>query len=230
MLKLIVVLIVCIRIIAAPEPSHASQILYLPGIAYQISAVTNEISTGTSMAGMLSAFHFNYAGSTDLQYVSWTANGPYATAQVKGLGTLIQLSATGNLWTLNVAPGVDLIDITTWALQGNTVFDTGLNVGTTGSGSGRDCALLSPVTGGNIAISYMDIVALQSSGNPAGDLYGTLHIDFLTPPRTTYYFQLDTDTVSGATASPVPVPSGLILICSGLLCLFGIRKRKTSSD
>jgi hypothetical protein len=123
-------------------------------------------------------------------------------------------------------------------LAGNTVFDRtfGGSNGTTGSDSGKDFAGFSNWQG-NITATYSNAVQLGVNA-PVGDLFANFMMQFgngtfgqgLAENNNTYKFSLDTDHVRQGGPQPVPEPTSLVLLGSGLIAAARqYRKRKTAA-
>jgi hypothetical protein len=207
-----------------------------PGATYWISNVADKCY-GSNMSGLTVQLTYEYGQVTYTDTLQWTKKGSKwgvfeVNTDVNKKGkTIISLVKGGNTstgtWTLNVAKGVTLEEIRIDGFPGKAVFDTTFNnnMGTVGSGKGKDVKIISSIPRGTtVAFTYADLVSLEGSNGAVGDLYRSLDIKFSgTKSISSLKFQVDTDT---AVASPVPVPPSLVLIGSGLLLLLGVRKRR----
>lgn len=209
-------ILMALAILMFAVPAFATT--FQPGTTYQTTALTGFQTYGDIMAGMkVTVTDSNGVSSTAL----WAPTGFQAGAATGSGWSLSESGDTfSNNWTLVSTFAISklLID----AGLGDTVFDTqaiGDVEGTTGSARGMH------ITDNINSIFYRDYVTLTGF-QPAGDLFRTLQIDFVTPTNS-YSFLTDTDNlkISGDINPAVPEPSTFILLGAGLAGLAFARKR-----
>jgi hypothetical protein len=217
---------------AAPGAASTVKLSYLPGTIYQIPVVQGSNPTGANMAGMEVTVDYTYKGLSESTVLDWQKTGSKSGGvSFSSPGGTISLSENGvtssGTWSFKSAKGIQITDISMDSTSGNIVFDIPLKKGNTkGSNTGQSFSLLSAGTGLKFQVTYSNLVELQSAKTPVGDLYEALNISVsgsTGKSATQFTFRLGADRADGA--SPVPVPSSLMLICSGILSLLGIRRR-----
>ncbi len=187
--------------------------------------------TGASMSGMSVTFDYLYGGKSYSQTVPWTATtgsagGAFATGgAILGGAQILSLVESGNTnsgeWILQSAGGVSVENVVVDGLSGNAVFDAGGTKTTPGAGAGKSATCAGFILPGTqVSFTYSDLVMLEGSGGPAGDLYRELEISFSGSPVSSFSFIAGT-----ATVSPLPAPPSLVLISSGLLFLLAVSRR-----
>lgn len=226
----------CLVLMTMPVYGSPAPVYFEDGTTYSIDTVQAK-SFGSRMAGMLVTFNYTYDGNSYSDVLQWAKRGSRwgvfeVNTDVNPKGKpIIRLVEAGNThrgaWTLKVAKGVTLETVSIDGLPGNTVFDTtfGGEEGTLGSGKGKDAKVVSLFRkGAAVEFTYSDLAMLEGSAGAVGDLYRHLDMQFSgMQPVTSLVFKADT---SVASASPVPLPPSLVLICSGLLFLFCARKAR----
>ena len=198
------------------------------GATNSVGAVTGG-STGANMSGMSVTFDYVYGGKSYSRTVPWTATagasgGAFASnGAILNNGQIISLVESGQTdeWVLRSAGGASVENVVIEGLSGNTVFDISQTKTTPGAGAGRTATPVSIVLpGAQVNFTYSDLVMVEGSSGPVGDLYAKLEISFSGNPVSSYAF------IAGAAAvSPVGAPPSLLLMSSGLLFIFIIQKR-----
>jgi hypothetical protein len=227
----------CLICLSMPACASPAPVTYVDGTTYSISKVTDKCN-GLGMAGMSITFDYVYRGTDYSQTLSWTTVQGIQAGRTwvydvnnpkQKLISLVEIgdTSTGN-WTLTAVKNVTLKEVDIDGFPGKTVFDTTFNhqKGTPGSGQGKTAKLVSLLPkGATVSFTYQDLVQLQNSTGPVGDLYRCLDIKFAgTKAVPSLVFQADT-AAGCPTASPVPVLPSLVLISSGLSFLWGVKKR-----
>jgi hypothetical protein len=216
-------------VIVLAAPAWASTVSFDSGGTGTVSKVLGRTS-GANMSGMSVTFDYLYGGQSFSQTVVWkktgrSSGGAFAVDGVGGVDkTLISLAESGNTntgrWLLKSMRGVTVEDVVIEALPGNSVFDVRRKTTTPGAGRGRTAASLSLLSKkAKVSFTYGDLIMLEGSSGPVGDLYRDLRISFSGKPVSRFSFLAGT-----AAVSPLPAPPGLVLISSGLLLLFALGK------
>ncbi len=189
-------------------------------VTYNTSALTGFATTGAMMDGMAITANFTGGGS---QTLYWADTGAVSGGVT---GTNWSLSESGDTfggsWSLSSSVGIDSIFID--AGVGNTVFDISwVGEGTPGSASGWT---FQTGTAFDIVATYSGVVSVGA--NPAvGDLWRYLNIDFTQGFSGAMTYIADTDNLLYAgDINPVPEPTGLLLLATGLLGLGFAHRRK----
>ncbi len=212
---------------------NSCQVQTDPGTLQIATSPLNDLSTGTTMAGLSVTAFFSTGGS---ETVSWEAT----TSGAGGVsGSSWSLTVGGDTlgafgaWSLNTS-GEGLSGLLIDAGPGNTVFDidpegddfSGAgNLGTLGSGKGLTLTLTGGPANLDILATYVDGVSLD--GAPAvGDLFRTLEITFATglPVGSTVTYFADTDSV--LSLAPIPEPSSILLFGTGFGVMLGYAWRR----
>ncbi|MDR3555023.1 MAG: hypothetical protein P4L55_09745 [Syntrophobacteraceae bacterium] len=217
----------CIIVLAAP--AGASMVSFDSGVTSTVGKVLGQTS-GAKMSGMSVTFDYLYGGRSFSQTVVWkktgrTSGGAFAVTGAGGDNkNIISLVESGKTnagkWVLKSVRGVTVEDVVIETLPGNSTFDVRQKTTTPGSGRGRTATSLSISSPrAKVGFTYSDLVMLEGSSGPVGDLYSDLQISFSGKPVSRFSFLAGT-----AAVSPLPAPPGLVLISSGLLWLFALGK------
>lgn len=187
---------------------------------YNTTALTGYATNGAMMDGMAVTANFIGGGSETLY---WADTGA-ASGGVSGTGWGLSESGDtfGGYWSLSSSVGISSIFID--AGVGNTVFDIDwVGYGTDGSASGWTFQTDDPF---DITATYSGEVSVGGAA-AVGDLWRYLNLDFTQGFSGGMRFIADTDNLLYAgDINPVPEPTGLLLLASGLLGLGFLRRRK----
>jgi len=187
---------------------------------YNTTALTGYATNGAMMDGMAVTANFIGGGSETLY---WADTGA-ASGGVSGTGWGLSESGDtfGGYWSLSSSVGISSIFID--AGVGNTVFDIDwVGYGTDGSASGWTFQTDDPF---DITATYSGQVSVGGAA-AVGDLWRYLNLDFTQGFSGGMRFIADTDNLLYAgDINPVPEPTGLLLLASGLLGLGFLRRRK----
>ena len=187
---------------------------------YNTTALTGYATNGAMMDGMAVTANFIGGGSETLY---WADTGA-ASGGVSGTGWGLSESGDtfGGFWSLSSSVGISSIFID--AGVGNTVFDIDwVGYGTDGSASGWTFQTDDPF---DITATYSGEVSVGGAA-AVGDLWRYLNLDFTQGFSGGMRFIADTDNLLYAgDINPVPEPTGLLLLASGLLGLGFLRRRK----
>lgn len=202
---------------------------------------TNGISSvgtyGDTMAGMEISVLFDN-GMTES--ATWTTKGS-KSGFAAGTGWSLAIdngstyinSTHFSPWIFAVDAETTIAQITIDAGIGNTVFDAVKTYAsdpvnypnTAGSESGSPFSYYNSLDLFDTAALYSGPVALIGEA-PVGDIYRYLTLDFgIGINDATVQFSADTDTLTGE-LSPVPEPSTMLLLGSGILGVTGAMRRK----
>jgi hypothetical protein len=165
---------------------------------------------------------------------------PFGFSAGGALGTNWSLTETGDTdtqqWSLVNSTGLGLTKLVIDGGPGKTVFDRtfGGNVGTPGTGLGRDFNVTAGLqSSDNILAIYHDQVAVVPNP-PVGDIFRSLEIDFQNAggfaSGRTLNFIADTDsTVDVLFPFAIPEPGSLLLFGVAALGLAGCRRLRPGS-
>lgn len=227
MKKLSIFLLISISslFIASQTLAYTLNVSFNNGTIQETTALTGFATNGAMMDGMNVTATFSAGG---FQTEAWAATG-VASGGVSGTGWSLSESGDtyGGIWSLNADSAIDRLFLDAGA--GDSVFDTtfGGDFGTDGSARGWTFQV-DNLTGdwdGNIDVTYIDAVALTGD-SPVGDLFRYLDIQFSSGFTGTLGFKQDTDNLEFAgDIQPVPEPATMLLLCSGLAGLAGIRRK-----
>ena len=229
---LLVVLVISLIVLSTPVQA-AITINFNAGTTYETTALTGYSTYGNMMDGMKVTAYFVGGGSETVLWADDPMTGPGAgMAEGADWGLYENGDTFTSIWSLSTL--VDISKLLIQAGPGNTVFDTmhmGDIEGTLGSARGWTFDYQGAASDINLNVTYFDQVALSGS-SAVGDLYLNLEIVFVDGYSTgaaPFRFIQDTDNLLySGDITPVPEPSMMVLLLSGLAGLagFGWRFRK----
>jgi len=191
------------------------------GTVMSTTGLTGFATNGAQMAGM--SIQVNFSNSTSETGI-WATTGAVSGA-ASGTGWSVAESGDTFLstWTLRNTSGLGIDSVVFNGGIGDTLFDTtfGGLFGTAGSARGLDFAVVSGLTGLDIAATYSEAVAIGAAA-PVGDIFNTLTVDFSTlgvafGTGRSLVFRQDTDNLKFAgDLNVVPLPTAAMLGVFGL--------------
>ena len=201
----------------------------VPGVQYNAPSLTGFQTLGNLMGGMVVTATTTGGGVfsgtwQDLGGGNW---GVATAAFSVTLGG--NTDSFNNPWTLSALGGNQLAGLRFSGAPGGVVFDRDFNPfpGTVGSADGNDFSWV----GGDMwrtLVTYTNIVAIGGAP-PVGDIFEQVDIQFRDAFSQSATFVMDTDNIPpGTRLTPVPEPSTIILMASGLVAVAAIGRRRLS--
>jgi hypothetical protein len=202
------------------------------GTTYNTTALTGFSTSGDMMVGMTVIATFS-GGAEDNHSWASTGSGSGGVSSASGNWSL---DATGNTfdvnaWSLTVDAFSTLTNLFIDAGDGDTVFDiVPVEFLSPGSAQGR---LFDTAYGGFLTATYSGLVGV--AGTVYDDLYRTLNLDFGSGGFSdgTILFSADTDNLEikgdlhpADQTNPVPEPTTMLLLGTGLMGLAGFGRKK----
>ncbi len=230
-----------VRVIAAAlvlaAPASAQTVQNAAGTAYYAPAIGNFSTLGNDLFGLLISGRFS---DGQVFSANWGSIGSGLSGVDFAGRFRLSIGSTTNTWgnpfTLTVfGTSNTLQSLTLSGASGPVIFDRtfGNTVGTTQSQLGRDFAFSGMSDAWNTLITYRNSVQMVGSTGPIGDIYESMVVEFRnglsgTAPGNNVRFTQDFDNViTGGLLLPVPEPSALLLMATGLsIGVLVLRRRR----
>jgi len=227
---------------AASSIAGAQTNTFTVGTAFTTPGLTGFATTSAQMAGMIVSWRFT-GGATISQAWRDLGGGFFGVSGMNGFGLRMITTGTtfSNNWELTNGGQQRLDFIQMRGAPGRTLFDCGWtgtacentggggSEGTVGSSTGWSHQQTGGTFAGTVLGTYSNRVGLGAAPD-VGDLFESLLITFRDgmAANGTYTFRADTDNSPSGQDIPtptVPEPSTYLLMGTGLIGLFSLRRK-----